>query len=313
MKDNHTIAVVIPCFKVAEHIEMVIKSIPDWVDHIIVVDDACPNQTAELIKSQLFPRLTVLSHSVNKGVGAAMITGYHEALRLKCDIIIKMDGDGQMSGTYLHSLIEPLIHNKADYTKGNRFHDFSKLRKMPKIRLFGNSILSFISKFTSGYWHLMDSTNGFTAINKRALQTLNFKKISSRYFFEIDMLVNLYINGFIVQDIPIPAIYNDETSNLNILKILFDFPPKIVNRFFRRIFYRYYIYDFNMASIYFALSIPMITFGTLFGSYHWIMGAFENIENTAGTVMLAAMPFILGVQFLLQAIQIDINHIPRKT
>lgn len=311
MKNDLTIAVVIPCYKVSKHIKQVISTIPDWVDHIITIDDACPENTALLIESMNLPRLTVMVHPENRGVGAAVISGYQEALNLNCDIIVKMDGDGQMDGHYIETLINPLLEGKAQYTKGNRFHDFSKLRNMPKMRLFGNSVLSFIIKFTSGYWQLMDPTNGFTAIHQSALRVLNLQKIASRYFFETDMLVNLYINGFIVKDISIPAIYNDEKSNLLISKSLVDFPPKIIHRLLRRLFYRYYIFDFNMASIYFALSIPMITFGTLFGSYHWIMGSFENTESSAGTVMLAAMPFILGVQLLLQAIQIDINNCPK--
>jgi hypothetical protein len=158
----------------------------------------------------------------------------------------------------------------------------------------------------------MDPTNGYFAISQYSLSKLNFDKIDSRYFFETDMLINLSLINMVVEDVPLSAIYENETSNMNIKKIILNFPFKLLKGLAKRIFYKYYIYDFNMASIYFLISIPLILFGLFFGCYRWIIGNLENTANNAGTIMVAALPIILGIQFLLQAISIDINSIPKK-
>ena len=312
MLDEKKIAVVLPCYKVAKHIRSVIRELPPYVDRIVVVDDACPEgsgKAAEELAGEI-PGLIVLYHGENQGVGKAMVTGYRKALELGVDVVVKMDGDGQMDVAYLPALLEPLLAGRAGYVKGNRFFDFKALRAMPKVRLFGNSALSFLVKAASGYWHMMDPTNGYTGITTATLRSLDLERLSPRYFFETDMLINLNIESCVVRDVPIPARYGDEESSLRISRVLVDFPPKLFRGFLRRIFLRYFIYDFNMASIYTLLGTPMILWGFLFGGYRWYLGAFSGVENTAGTVMLAVVPLILGTQFLLQAIQIDIDNTP---
>lgn len=312
MESNKKIAVVIPCYKVTKQIKKVLSSIPDFVDSIIIVDDACPENSGNIAMEIERQNMYLIKHEKNRGVGGAVISGFKKALALKCDIIIKLDGDGQMDPNNIPSLIQPILDNRADYTKGNRFNDFEALKSMPKIRLFGNSILSFITKAASGYWNIMDPTNGYCAISQHSLSKLNLDKIDNRYFFETDMLINLSLINMVVEDVPLSAIYGNETSNMNIKKILLNFPVKILKGLAKRIFYKYYIYDFNMASIYFLISIPLILFGLFFGGYRWIIGNLENTANNAGTIMAAALPIILGIQFLLQAISIDINSIPKK-
>jgi glycosyltransferase involved in cell wall biosynthesis len=312
---NINIAVIIPCYKVAKHIEQVILSIPDFISHIIVVDDKCPQNSgliAQNIQKKDNRNIHVLFHEKNKGVGGAVISGYQKAINLECDIAIKIDGDGQMDVKYIKSLIEPIIDKKSDYTKGNRFTDFQKLKQMPKIRLFGNSVLSFIVKLCSGYWNIMDPTNGFTAINLSALNKIKLNTISNRYFFETDMLINLNINNCVVQDIAMPSKYADEESSLSIGKILFQFPFKLLKGFVKRIFFKYYIYDFNMASIYIVFGLPMTLWGIFFGAYKWYIGYVTNTIASTGTVMLSVLPLILGMQFLLQAIHIDIYSSTKK-
>lgn len=310
--NNKKIAVVIPSFKVSKHIENVINTIPDFVDSIIVVDDFCPEKSGNIAASLNNDKVIVVYHSENQGVGGAMISGYQKALDLNIDVIVKIDGDGQMDPLNIKKLIYPLIHDKAAYCKGNRFNDFKALKKMPKLRLFGNSLLSFIVKLASGYWNIMDPTNGFSAVSAEALKNLNLDTINKRYFFETDMLINLNIHNQVVKDIPMSAIYDDETSNLSVTHSFLTFPLKIIKGLFKRIFYKYYIYDFNMASIYLLLSTPLLLFGFTFGLSKWIQGGVENVENSAGTIMLAALPIILGVQFLLQAISIDIDNVPKN-
>lgn len=311
MLNNHCIVVVIPCFKVASYIEEVIKTIPNFVAHIIVIDDKCPEESGKIAESLKNPKVTALYHKENQGVGGAVLTGYNKAIELGGDIVVKIDGDGQMDINYLQKLIQPILHGKADYTKGNRFFDFKALHQMPKIRLFGNSGLSFLVKAASGYWNMMDPTNGYTAIHRDVIENLELDKIAKRYFFESDMLINLNIENAVIIDVPIPAKYGDEKSSLSISRTLFGFPPKLFMGLWKRIFYKYFIYDFNMLSVYLLMGVPMVIFGSVFGLYHWIVASGVSPTPT-GTIMLSVLPIILGTQFLLQAIQIDMTHIPKK-
>ena len=310
MYKNRLISVVIPTYKASLYIQDVVNYLPDFIDNIIVVDDKCPENSSTIVKEN--NRVIVVSHSVNQGVGGAVVSGYKKALELNSDIVIKMDSDNQMDARYIEPLILPLVENRADYTKGNRFNDFKALKSMPKVRLFGNSILSFMVKVASGYWNIMDPTNGFTAINSKAIHGLDLDNIAKRYFFETDMLINLNLENCVVKDIAIPAKYGEEESNLSIKNVILTFPPKMLRGLAKRIFYKYYIYDFNMASIYLLVGLPMFFFGVFFGSYRWIVAIIENIENSTGTIMLAVLPIILGTQFILQAISIDMANIPKK-
>ena len=256
--------------------------------------------------------LVVLYHDTNQGVGGAVITGYKKALELGCDIVIKIDGDGQMDPKYINNLIKPLVKNEADYTKGNRFQDFKSLKSMPRIRLFGNSALSFLVKVSSGYWNIIDPTNGYTAIHRRVLQEIDLQKISKRYFFESDMLIHLNIVNAVAKDISIPARYGNENSSLNIIKVIVQFPPKLLKGLTKRIFLKYFVYDFNMASVYILLGLPMFLISIFWGFIEWIDSAMTGIPRSAGTIMLVALPIIISFQMLLQAIQIDINSVPKK-
>jgi len=312
MIDNNKIIAVIPAYKVAAHIENVVHSIPSFIDEIIVVDDKCPQNSGTIIQRLNLPNLTVIYHQKNMGVGAAVMSGFLKAIDNSADIIVKIDGDGQMDCSYIPKLIDPIIKGHADYTKGNRFMDFKSLKIMPKMRLLGNSGLSFLMKAASGYWNIMDPTNGFIAINRQAILNLNTEKIAKRFFFESDMLINLNIYNMVVKDISMPAKYGNEKSSLSITKTLLEFPLMILRGFTKRVFFKYYIYDFNMASIYILLGMPMILFGFIFGVLKWINGIIYHVHNTAGTIMIAVLPIILGTLFLLQAIQIDINSVPKK-
>lgn len=305
-------AVIIPAYRVSETLADVISTIPDWIDYIIVVDDACPESSGKIAEGLNMTNLIVLYHEKNQGVGGAVITGYKKALELGCDIAIKMDGDGQMDPAYLGDLIEPLINDRADYTKGNRFRDFSALRFMPKLRLFGNSILSFLVKCSSGYWNMMDPTNGYTAIHRRVLERLNLQRISKRFFFESDMLINLNVINAVVKDVAIPARYGKEKSSLKVNRVLFQFPPKLLAGLVKRIFLKYFVYDFNMASVYILVGLPMFMLSVIFGIKEWIESIVTGVPRTAGTIMLIALPIIVSFQMLLQAIQIDIASVPKK-
>ena len=314
MYKDYQIGVVIPTYKAKNHIQSVINGVPDWVDHIIVVDDKCPQDSGSLILNNYKndTRIHVIFHDTNQGVGGATVSGYNKALDLGCQVIVKMDSDNQMDPNYLEQLIKPIIDKSVGYSKGNRFIDFKALRSMPRLRLIGNSALSFMVKATSGYWNIMDLINGYTAISSKTLKKLNLEKISKRYFFESDVLINLNIQNTVICDVPIPARYGDENSSLNIWSIIFKFPPKLFKGSVKRFFFKYLLYDFNMVSVYTLIGLPMLIWGIGFGLYKWILNASLGIETPTGTVMLSVLPLILGTQFLLSAINIDINSTPGK-
>jgi dolichol-phosphate mannosyltransferase len=306
------IGVVIPLFKVVRHIRNVIDSLPEFIDYIIVVDDKCPEFSGREVEKINDKRLIILRHQINLGVGAAMITGYKKALELGCDIIVKIDGDGQMDPAQIKRIIAPLQSGQADYTKGNRFMHVKTLRLMPKIRLVGNSILSFLVKLASGYWNVLDPTNGYTAISADTLRELDLSNIAKRYFFESDMLINLNIINAVVKDIDIPARYGDEKSSLSVCKAMIQFPPQLFKGFLKRLFLKYFIYDFNMASVYVLIGVPMFIFGIVFGFTQWRESIIFGTPRPLGTIMLIALSITISFQMLLQAINIDINLIPKK-
>lgn len=305
-------SVVVPAYKVSSQIKDVISTMPEIIDCIIVVDDKCPEGSGKIVEALNDARVTVIYHDENKGVGGAVKSGYRKALSLGCDIVVKMDGDGQMNPKYLESLIKPLLHDEADYSKGNRFVDFKALKSMPKARLFGNNMLSFLEKLFSGYWDIMDPTNGYTAIHKTMLEKLNFDKIADRYFFESDMLLALNLNNGVIKDIPIPAKYEDYKSSLSIRKTLLQFPPRLLYGCAKRILLKYFIYDFNMASVYMLVGLPLFFWGLIFGVFQWIDSIRTGIPKTTGTIMLCVLPLIISIEILLQAINIDINNVPRR-
>ena len=307
------LAVVIPCFRVKNQILAVIGAIQDDVAFIFVIDDKCPDETGDYVEACCSDkRVVVLRHPANQGVGGAVMTGYKAAMKAGADIIVKIDGDGQMDPRLIPFFIEPIIKGEADYTKGNRFFFIDELRSMPALRFFGNSVLSFCSKASSGYWTIFDPTNGFTAIHANVAQLLPFASISKRYFFETDMLFRLNIIRAVVVDIPMDAKYGDEQSNLKISKIVAEFAFKHLRNFVKRIVYNYYLRDLSLASFELPLGLALMLGGAIFGLSRWVAGAHIGATATAGTVMLAALPFLAGLQLILAFLGYDISSAPRR-
>lgn len=312
--DNSNIIAVVPAYRVEGEIGSVIAALPHYLKHVIFVDDASPDRTAEVLKNaaEKDRRFIVIRHSRNQGVGGAMISGFQKALELNPDVVIKIDGDGQMDMSHLPDLLLPVLQNKADYTKGNRFRDFRALQKMPVIRRIGNMALGFLTKAATGYWGLFDPTNGFVAIHGKVLAQLPLEKIDKSYFFETSMLARLYLLGAVIKDIPMPAIYGNEVSNLSIRRSLIEFPIKLMRTFVHRMVLKNLIYDFSMASIYMLAGFPLLLFGLTFGIIKWIQYAKIGVPAPTGTVMLPTLSVIVGIQFIVAAIEIDLRSIPRE-
>lgn len=311
---KHSIVAVIPCYRVEREIQSVLQDVPSYIKHIVVVDDASPDSTRDLVtaSAKIDSRILLMRHASNLGVGGAMITGYKKALELGAQVVVKIDGDGQMDVDHLPVLLKPLIEGKADYAKGNRFRDFKSLQQMPFIRRVGNMGLAFLAKAATGYWNMFDPTNGFNAIRAEVLAQLPLDKIDPTYYFETSMLANLYLIGAVVKDVPMPARYKGEVSSLLIHRILFEFPQKLFATFLRRLVLKNFIYDFSMASIYLLTGLPLLIFGLVFGIYKWIQYASIGIPAPTGTVMLPTLSVLLSIQLLLSAIEIDLRSVPTE-
>jgi dolichol-phosphate mannosyltransferase len=308
-----SVAVVIPCYRVNSHILDVLSRIGTEVNRVFVIDDACPDESGRLVQEQCNdPRVTVLRHATNKGVGAAVMTGYNAALQDGADVIVKVDGDGQMDPSLIPRFIAPILKGQADYTKGNRFYDLTHIGKMPAIRLLGNAALSFMAKLSTGYWNLFDTTNGFTAIHAKAARRIAFGKISPRYFFETDLLFRLNTIRAVVVDIAMDASYGSEKSNLRIGRIWGEFLVKHLRNFVKRVGYNYFLRDMTAASLELAIGLCAIAFGVVFGGYHWIQGVTTGLAAPLGTIMLAALPTMLGLQLLLAFVAFDVANVPRR-
>jgi dolichol-phosphate mannosyltransferase len=313
MIDGFTIAVVVPCYRVSRQVSGVLAAIGAEVDTIFVVDDGCPEQSGARVEAECRdPRVTVLRHEKNQGVGGAMVTGYRAALAKGCDIVVKIDGDGQMNPALLPAFVRPLTTRAADYAKGNRFFWLEGLASMPRLRLFGNAALSFVAKVATGYWDVMDPTNGFTAIHRVALTALPLDKIDRGYFFESDMLFRLYTIRAVVRDVPMHAHYAGEPSSLSVRRAALQFPGKFATRFWKRCFYTYLLRDFNAGSAAGVLGALGVLGGGVFGVVKWLHSIATGTPTPAGTVMLAAIPVLLGGHLLISAFNYDIGNVPRR-
>ena len=312
MNSTLKIAVVIPAYKVTNQILGVLTQIGPEVDKIYVIDDNCPDGSGKVVNQNCNDaRVEVLFNSANQGVGGATMVGYQAAIVDNMDIIVKIDGDGQMNPALIPQFVEPITSGYADYTKGNRFFNLEDVLTMPKIRIFGNAILSFVTKISSGYWNLFDPTNGFTAIHRDVASYLPFEKISQRYFFETDMLFRLNTLRAVVVEVPMVASYGNEKSGLHISKILIEFIYKHIRNFVKRLIYNYYLRNMSLASIELPIGILMMVFGIVFGAYNWLLSLKTGIFTPPGTVMLSALPLLVGIQLVLAFLSYDISSVPR--
>jgi dolichol-phosphate mannosyltransferase len=308
------VAAVVPAYNAGREIGGVLRSLPPLFTTIVVVNDGSTDDTGAVVDhyATLDPRIVVLHHERNGGVGAAMITGFRKAIDAGADVLVKIDGDGQMPLWLVPQLVEPLVSGEADYTKGNRFRDFVTLRQMPVIRRIGNVALSFLAKAATGYWNLFDPTNGFVAVRADVLSQVPLKRIDRTYFFETSMLSHLYVLGAAVKEIPIPAHYAGETSNLSIPKVLRQFPLRLFASFVRRIVLKNFVYDFNLESLNLACGIPLLLGGIIYGGLKWIWYTSHHLPAPTGTVVLPAMAITLGMQLLISAAHLDLSAVPRE-
>ena len=240
-----------------------------------------------------------------------MITGYRRAIADGAEVIVKLDGDGQMDPALLPRIAAPVVSGAADYSKGNRFYDLRYITRMPWLRMLGNAALSFLNKFSTGYWDIFDPTNGYTAISAKVAAMLPLDRISHRYFFESDMLFRLGTFRAVVRDVPMDAYYADEVSSLRIGRVWPEFMVKHLRNLGKRIFYTYVLRDVSAASLELLAGMALTLFGVLYGGWHWWLSVSTGQVAATGVIMLAAMPVLIGLQLLLAFLSYDIASVPR--
>ena len=301
------VAVVVPAHNEERLIGTVITTMPDIVDHVVIVDDASPDGTSDAVRAVPDPRVELVTLVENQGVGGAILTGHARALELGADVVAIMAGDAQMDPDFLPALLDPIADGEAQFTKANRFYGPGSFKGMPRHRIFGNVVLSFLTKAASGYWNLFDPQNGYTAIHRKALERLPFDRIARRYEFENDILIQLNILRVPARDVPIPAVYGEEVSGMKLSKVA----PRILRQlwrgFWHRMWWKYVLQSFSPVALMFFSGLASILFGLVVGVFV-VVNTLGPPVASPGTVVLSVVPFFTGVHLLIMSLYLDIQE-----
>ncbi|WP_311243184.1 glycosyltransferase family 2 protein [Microbacterium sp. WCS2018Hpa-23] len=309
MYKNAVIAAVVPAYKEERMISTVVTTMPDFVDHIVIVDDCSPDATSEVVAALDDPRVTLIRHEENQGVGGAIITAHRAAMDLGSDVNVVMAGDAQMDPAYLPALLDQVTDGGFGFAKANRFYSPESFHGMPGYRVLGNIVLSFFTKMSSGYWNLFDPQNGYTAVRTEVLRRIALERVARRYSFENDLLIRLNIAQVSATDVPIPAVYGEEVSSIRLRKVIPELLHRLTVGYWSRIWYRYVLWSFSPIALLLFAGLFFTLFGL--GITVWVMFQIAaSVVATAATVMLAAVPLMLGFQMLLTALQLDIQATP---
>ena len=315
MISNKSISVVIPVFNVGESIKNFLKQIPEYVDQIYLIDDCCPLKTGKIAEERKsdFKKVSIFYNNKNLGVGGAVKVGYQESLKNNIDIIVKIDGDNQMNPNEINKLVEPLLNGEYGYGKGNRFLMKEEIENYPIVKFYGNIFLSFMSKLSSGYWDIFDPINGYTAITKECLQKLNLDKIDNGYFFESDMLYNLYLCKFRVKDIPVKIkYYKNQIQNMSVIKESFNFLFKNISRTIRRVKIIYFNNNFTLGSFFAGMFFLNFVFTLFYGGFNYFYHYISNEFAPTGVIVISAVSLLLMFLSLMIFLILDSFNNPNK-
>jgi len=302
---------IIPCYKSKGKAENVVLETLKYVDKVICVDDNCPLDTGASIRKNIKDEnLTIIKNKINMGVGGAFKVGLVAALDMGAELVIKIDSDGQMNPELIPLFLNPLENNLASFVKGNRFRNSAVLYKMPKVRLIGNLLLGILTKVSTGYWELFDPTNGFVAFKTELVNKLPLHKLDNRFFFETDLLFRMGLLDTFILEIPMEAKYEDEISNLNALKEIPNFLLKHCLLIPKRIFYSYFLMDFNPGTLFLLISCLFGFLSISLASYNFIYAQINELYTPAGIQTLFLALFIISLQFLMNFIHYDVSQKP---
>ncbi|MDR0626017.1 MAG: glycosyltransferase family 2 protein [Bifidobacteriaceae bacterium] len=305
------IGVVVPAYKEQAQIQAVIETMPELVDCIVVVDDASPDQTGELARAAADERTEVITHEVNQGVGGAIVTGHKRMIEEGMDVSVVMAGDGQMNPSYLPKLLDPIADEGYGFVKANRFYSSTSFEGMPKHRVFGNMILTILTKAASGYWNLVDPQNGYTACTTEVLERLPLGRVHKRYDFENDLLIWLNIADVRAMDVNVPAVYGDETSTMNLMKVAPRILWTLLGGGWRRMWRKYILWSFSPIALLLLAGLLLTVFGLAVGAWATIWSLTSGVSASTGTWLLGVAPAMIGIQFLVQGLVLDIQATPR--
>lgn len=309
-----SVAVVVPAHNESLLIGKTISTMPDLVDHIIVIDDCSSDDTSAKAQAVGDPRVFLIRHQQNTGVGGAILDGHRQALELKADVSVVMAGDAQMDPAYLPALLDPIASGEAGFTKANRFFSRTSFAGMPKYRMFGSVVLSFMTKAASGYWHLFDPQNGYTATSADSLRRIDLDKVAIGYEFENDLLIRLNIANVRARDVPIPAVYGEEVSGMRMHKVIPALSGLLFRGFWRRIMIKYVLQSFSPVALLLFSGLALLGTGVTVGIavVIWRL-VFHSGSPSAGTVLLAVAPALAGLHLIINSWVLDIQEAPDRT
>jgi glycosyltransferase involved in cell wall biosynthesis len=310
MYKGQSVAAVVPAYNEEKLIGKVIQTMPEFVDRIFIVDDNSSDSTSAVAEGLHDPRVRILRHERNTGVGGAVLDGHRAVVEEGVDIAVVMAGDAQMDPAYLPALLDPIVDEGYGFTKANRFFSMESFSGMPRHRIWGNVILGFATKLASGYWHLFDPQNGYTAIRRTVLERLPLGQIALGYPFENDLLIHLNILNVRAKDVPVPAVYGDEVSRLRVRSTAPQIASVLFRGFWKRMWWKYVLWTFSPIAMLFFSGLLLTLFGFFFGLGVFVL-AVSGTTPTAATVMISVGPLLVGVNFLVQALVLDIQESPR--
>lgn len=314
MYQGRSIAVVVPAYNEEKLIGRVIETMPEWIDHIVVVDDCSQDATADRVRQyapQMDGRLHLIRHQDNQGVGGAIATGYtwcrdHDN---PVDVTVVMAGDAQMDPADLPALLDPVVRGEVDYAKGNRLFSGDAWHQIPKVRYLGNAMMSLLTKIASGYWHVADSQSGYTAINARALETIDWDRMYKRYGQPNDLLVRLNAHNFRVADVPVTPVYNiGEDSGVRPLRMIPRLSWLLLKLFVYRMWHKYVILDFHPLLFFYALAFFLLAVSVPLGGrvfYKWLILG-QQIPAINALAWMSSV--IAGLQSLFFAMWFDMDY-----
>jgi len=292
-------------------ITQTIKKIPEYIDHIIAVNDASTDNTIGVLKKlkKQYSKLIIVDNKVNQGVGGALIAGYDYAIKnTKATAIGIVAGDDQFDSSYLKAMLDDFIDQSADYVKASRFFHREAFKTMPKYRQFGNIFISLLTKFSTGYYSITDITNGCGWLRREIIEKVDFSIVEKRYDYETSMLTALSIANAKVIDHAVPAHYGDEKSTIKLIPTAWRNLKAVWKGFWRRIYYKYVLYGFHPVALFLFTGMFFLIISLLLAIFLLYVKLFAHQSPTAGSVMLAVLPFILGIQLTLTALTIDVSN-----
>jgi glycosyltransferase involved in cell wall biosynthesis len=306
---DHKIAAVVPAYNESKLIGKTVMTMPDYIDHIIVVNDRSTDDTSAQARATGDARVVVIDHEVNQGVGGAIITGHKKALELGADVNVIMAGDAQMDPQYLPDLLDPICEHGYEFTKANRFYSRTSYAGMPFVRAAGSIALSFATKVASGYWNLFDPQNGYTAVKRSALIRIPLDRIAHGYAFENDLLIWLNIAHVRAKDVSVPAVYGEEVSSMRLHKVTVTIGSLLVAGFWRRMMRKHVLQSFSAVALLFFTGLALVTFGSIVGVWVVVETLGPPVATT-GSVLLSVGPLLTGIHMLVNALMLDIQSTP---